>query len=93
MTIQASYLNEIASKFETDINNVFINNSIVINSFDLEQVTTNLYEVKFTVLAAQTTQIDNIKLRKSDNSVVVENDVDIPITETEVEIRHNITVS
>jgi len=91
--IESSYLESIATKIETDADNVLINDSILISTFELEKVTGSTYEVKFGVLAVDTTQINNIKLRKADNSVISSNDVTIPIASTEAIIRQIITVS
>ena len=93
MSLELNYLNEILTKIETDIDNVYVNDSIEISSFVLEQIINNLYELKFSVLQSQTTQINNLKLRKSDNSVISSHDVDIPITESEVHIRYKYTIS
>jgi len=93
MSLEATYLSDIATKFETDINNVLVNDSIVVSSFNSELVTNNVYDISFTVLQSQTTQIDNIKLRKSDNTVISDQNLDIPVTENEVRIAYKYTVS
>ena len=91
--IESTYLNEIATKIETDVDNILVNDSIVVSEFELEQVTDNVYEVKFTVLADDTTLIENIKLRKAGNSVISDNDVNIVVDTFEMSIRQNITIS
>lgn len=93
MSLETSYLNEIADKFDSDLDNVLVNDSLVVNVFDVKQVTANIFEAEFTVLKADTAQIDNIKLRKSDNSLISDEDVDIPITEEEIEIKYKYTIS
>ena len=91
--IESTYLNEIATKIETDVDNVLVNDSIVVSVFELEQVTDNVYEVKFTVLADDTTLVENIKLRKADESVISDNDVNIVVDAFEMSIRQTITIS
>ena len=91
--IEPSYLADIAIKIETDITKVIINNSITINSFTLEHVTGSMYELKFLVAAVQTTLITNIKLAKANDTVISSNDVSIPISTNDVQIRQTITVS
>ena len=93
MSIDATYLSSIADKFKSDIAKAVINNTIEISSFELEQVTDQVYELIFNVLAFDTTQIDNIKLKKADDTLIISDNVDIPITEDEVVIRHLITIN
>jgi len=90
--IQTTYLTEMATKIQTDVTKVLINNAITINSFVLEQVTDSTYELKFNVTSAQTTLIENIKLQKTDNTVISDNDVSIPISVSEIQIRQTILV-
>ncbi len=93
MSIYSGYLNSIANNVMNDVDNVLINDSIVINSFTSEQVTSNAYELIFNVEQVQTSQITNIKVRKSDNSLISDTDVNIPIVQNEVVMRHLITIS
>jgi hypothetical protein len=93
MSIQSTYLNELAEKFKTDITEVLINNSISITSFTAEVVSANQYELTYNVDALDTTLITNIKLRKSDTTVISNNDVNIPVTSDEEQIRQLLTVS
>lgn len=93
MSIYSGYLNSIANNVMNDVDNVLINNSIVINSFTSEQVTSNAYELIFNVEQIQTSQITNIKVRKSDNSLISDTNVNIPIVQNEVVMRHLITIS
>jgi len=93
MAIQSTYITELATKFQTDIANAYINDSILISSFSVESVSTNVYEIQFGVTSAQTALITNIKLRKSDNTVIVDNDVNIPITSDEIIVRETITIN
>jgi hypothetical protein len=93
MSVDSSYFNEMATKFKTDMAKVVINDSIEISSFAVEDVSANVYELIFNVLASATTQIDSIKLKKGDNTLLLSDTVDIPITEDEVVIRHLVTIS
>jgi hypothetical protein len=56
-------------------------------------VTGTTYELKFIVTNAQTNLIENIKLQKTDNTVISDNDVVIPNPTNEVQIRQTITIS
>ena len=90
--IETAYLTELATKISTDTTKVLINNAITINSFDVEQITGTTYELIFTVTSGQTTLIENIKLQKTDNTVISDNDVSIPISTNEIQIRQTILV-
>lgn len=93
MSVDSAYLNEFATKLQTDIGKVVINDTIEISTFSTEEVTDNVYELIFNILASQTTQIDSIKLKKLDDTLLFSDPVDIPVTEDEVVIRHVITIS
>ena len=93
MSVDSTYLNEIATKFRTDIEKVVINDSIEISSFTSETVSANVYELVFSVLSSQTSQINTIKLKKSSNALLFSENVIIPITEDEVIIRHLIRIN
>jgi len=91
--IQATYLNEIMQYTKTQISKALVNDSIEITSFNLEIVSENQYEVTFSVMAVDTTQINNIKLCKSDDTVIIDDDVNIPMTGNEAVIRYVLTIS
>jgi hypothetical protein len=92
MTIQAGYLGSLATQISTDITKAVINNSITVSTLT-ESVTSNVYQVTFVVTHAQTSLVTNIKLEKSDGTVVSDNDVSIPIPSDQITIRQTITVS
>jgi len=91
--IEADYISELATKISTDITKVLINNSIEITSFTLKSVTDNIFTLKFNVLKSQTELITNIKLKKTDETAISDNDVNILVNFTEVIIRQTITIS
>lgn len=93
MSIDTAYLSDVAGYVMNDVDHVLIDNIIQINSFSIERVVGNVYEVQFTVTAIQTPEITNIKLRRADNSVVSNDDVIITIPTNEIVIRHTITIS
>ena len=93
MSIQSAYLNEVATYTNTQITKVVINNSITITSFELKQVASNVFLIKFRVTSAQTALITSIKLEKTDSTVISDNTVSIPVSTEEVLIRQTITIS
>lgn len=93
MAIQTTYLDELATYTNAQVTKIKINDSITITSFDLKHVVDNKFEIKFTVLQSDTTIITNIKMLKTDNTVICSRDVNIPIPLDEVVLRETITIS
>lgn len=93
MSIQSSYLVEIANKVDTDVTRVLVNDSIVITSFLLHLVSGNTYTLTFNVTQVQTNQITNIKLQKTNGTTISDVTVSIPITTSYITITGTITIS
>jgi len=91
--IETTYLNEFATKINTDVTKVLINDIIEITDFALKNVTGSVFQLKFNVLKSQTELITNIKLKKTNDDVVSNNDVSILVPFDEIIIRHTITIS
>jgi hypothetical protein len=93
MAVNSTGLISLHGSIEWVITNILINNSIVISAFTSESSTAGSYEIVFTVTPAHTSQISNIKLRDTSNSVFYEYQVNIPLLGSDAIIRISIAIT
>ena len=85
--------NNIANNIKNYINNILINDTIEITSFHANEVTNNVYELRFGVVSPGLTQITDIKVRDVNDIVLIHDIVEINITGDGVVIKFLITVN
>ena len=91
-SIQNKFLNDIATFSADDINNVLLNDTEVISSFDTKTAVDNVATIEYTIPAdLGLAEITNIKLRDAENNVLTSSTVYVPIVE-DVIVKHNIYV-
>lgn len=91
-SIQNKFLNDIATFSADDIDNVLLNDTEVISSFDTKTAVDNVATIEYTIPAdLGLTEITNIKLRDIDNNILTSSTVYVPIVE-DVVVKHNISV-
>lgn len=91
-SIQDKFLNDIATFSADDINNVLLNDTVVISSFDTKTATDNVATIEYTVPTdLGLTEITDIKLRDVDNNILTSSTVYVPVVD-EVIIKHDIFV-
>lgn len=91
-SIQNKFLNDIATFSADDINNVLLNDTEVISSFDTKTAVDNVATIEYTIpVDLGLTEITNIKLRDAENNVLTSSTVYVPIVE-DVIVKHNIYV-
>lgn len=92
-SVNNNLLNDIATFTASDIDNVIINNSYVVNTFSLKESLENNAILEYTVDKIQSgiEIITNIKLRKSTNEVLTDASVYIPLIDSVV-LKHTINV-
>lgn len=91
-SIQNKFLNDIATFSADDIDNVLLNDTEVISSFDTKTATDNVATIEYVVpTSLGLTEITNIKLRDSNNNILTSSTVYVPVID-EVIIKHNIFV-
>lgn len=88
-SLQPALLNYVSSSISTDVAAARLNSSIVISSLN-KTVTDNVLTITYSVIAEQTTSITKIELLDSNNNVLTESAVYIPISEPTT-IKHIIT--
>ena len=91
-SIQNKFLNDIATFSADDINNVLLNDTEVISSFDTKTAVDNVATIEYTIPAdLGLTEITDIKLRDANNNILTSSTVYVPIVE-DVIVKHNIYV-
>ena len=90
-SIQQALLNDTANFVAEDISAVLLNDTIKISEFTLKQVSENIVIVEYLVTSAMTNLITNIKLLRSDETVLTQSVVYVPVTQT-ITSKHTITV-
>lgn len=91
-SIQNKFLNDIATFSADDINNVLLNDTEVISSFDTKTAVDNVATIEYTISSdLGLSEITNIKLRDAENNVLTSSTVYVPIVE-DVIVKHNIYV-
>lgn len=91
-SIQDKFLNDIATFSAEDINNVLLNDTVVISSFDTKTAVDNVATIEYTIpVDLGLTEITDIKLRDAENNILTSSTVYVPIVD-EVIIKHNIFV-
>lgn len=91
-SIQNKFLNDIATFSADDIDNVLLNDTVVISSFDTKTATDNVATIEYTVATdLGLTEITDIKLRDKDNNILTSSTVYVPVVD-EVIIKHDIFV-
>ena len=91
-SIQDKFLNDIATFSAEDINNVLLNDTVVISSFDTKTAVDNVATIEYTIpVDLGLTEITDIKLRDAENNILTSSTVYVPIVD-EVIVKHNIFV-
>lgn len=90
-SIQDALLTDTANFVAQDISAVLINDTVKISEFMVKQASANVVSVEYTVSPEMTNLITNIKLLKSDNSVLTQSSVYVPVTQPLVS-KHTITI-
>lgn len=91
-SIQDKFLNDIATFSAEDINNVLLNDTVVISSFDTKTAVDNVATIEYTIpVDLGLTEITDIKLRDAENNILTSSTVYVPIVD-EVIIKHDIFV-
>ena len=90
-SIQQALLNDTANFVAQDVSAVLINNKIKISDFTVKQVTENVVSIQYSVTPDMTNLITDIKLIRSDNTVLTQSSVYVPVTQT-VMNKHTIAV-
>ena len=91
-SIQDKFLNDIATFSAEDINNVLLNDTVVISSFDTKTAVDNVATIEYTIpVDLGLTEITDIKLRDAENNILTSSTVYVPIVE-DVIVKHNIYV-
>ena len=90
-SIQQALLNDAAASVSANISAVLINDAIKISQFKLNTVSDNVVSLEYSVNPDMTNLITNIKLLRSDDTVLTQSVVYVPVTQTVVS-KHIITV-
>lgn len=90
-SIKPVLLNGAATFVHDKIAYVLINDSVTVNEFDTKQVSNNVVSIEYSVSPENTSIITNIKLMSSNNEVLTEADVYVPVQQTVIS-KHIITV-
>lgn len=90
-SIQPPLLNDAANFVASDIAKVIINDSITITEFRLKQVSDNVVSIEYVVSSNMVDTITDIKLLRSDGTVLTQSVVYVPVTDTVIN-KHVITI-
>ena len=90
-SIQDALLQDTAGFVVTDIAAVLINDETKITNFTIKSASGRFVTLEYQVTSAMTSVVTNIKLLKSDDTVLTDSNVYVPVTDT-VLSRHSIEV-
>lgn len=90
-SITNKFLNSVATFAANDIAAVKINDSVIINTFDVKAADGNSVTVSYNVNSGQVSEITNVKLLDSSNNVLSSADVYVPMTSAVI-MKHTILV-
>lgn len=80
-SVQPALLNDIANFVSGDISYVLLNDKIKLTEFKQKQVSDNVISIEYTVTPEMTGLITNIKLMRSDNTVLTQSIVYVPVSQ------------
>lgn len=90
-SIQDALLQDTAGFVVTDIAAVLINDETKITNFTIKSASGRFVTLEYQVTSAMTSVVTNIKLLKSDDTVLTDSNVYVPVTDT-ILSRHSIEV-
>lgn len=90
-SIKDALIEDTANFVLSDIHSVLINDTVEITDFRVSAVVYNVVTLEYQVTPAMCSEIENIKLRKEDGTVLTESQVYVPVTAT-VLSKHNIKI-
>lgn len=90
-SLKAELFNTVATFTADEITSVLLNDTVVIDAFDLKQASNNIANIEYTVFTGQLNTITNIKLRDSSNNTLSESVVYVPLAD-DVLMKHTIVV-
>ena len=90
-SIQDALLQDTAGFVVTDIAAVLINDETKITNFTIKSASGRFVTLEYQVTSAMTSVVTNIKLLKSDDTVLTDSSVYVPVTDT-ILSRHSIEV-
>ena len=90
-SIKDSLIEDTANFVLSDIHSVLINDTVEITDFRVSAVVHNVVTLEYQVTPAMCSEIENIKLRKEDGTVLTESQVYVPVT-ANVLSKHNIKI-
>lgn len=91
-SLQAKFLNDIATFSANDINNVLLNDTYTISSFTTKSATDNVVTIEYNVPAsANLGEITSIKLRDSNNNILTSSTIYVPLN-ADIVIKHKLNV-
>ena len=90
-SIKDALIEDTANFVLSDIHSVLINDTVEITDFRVSAVVYNVVTLEYQVTPAMCSEIENIKLRKEDGTVLTESQVYVPVT-ANVLSKHNIKI-
>lgn len=90
-SMQAKFLNDLATFAASDISNVLINDTVLISTFVTKSASSGTATIEYNVLASQVSQVNTIALRDSSNNVLTSCSVYVPMAGDAV-FKHTILV-
>ena len=90
-SIKDALIEDTANFVLSDIHSVLINDTVEITDFRVSAVVHNVVTLEYQVTPAMCSEIENIKLRKEDGTVLTESQVYVPVT-ANVLSKHNIKI-
>ena len=90
-SIKDALIEDTANFVLSDIHSVLINDTVEITDFRVSAVVYNVVTLEYQVTPAMCSEIENIKLRKKDGTVLTESQVYVPVT-ANVLSKHNIKI-
>ena len=90
-SIKDALIEDTANFVLSDIHSVLINDTVEITDFRVSAVVYNVVTLEYQVTPAMCSEIENIKLRKEDGTILTESQVYVPVT-ANVLSKHNIKI-